>query len=117
MPRHRSLHARRGRVPLTLFDGSSLANLATGLEALAGAVHPRSAGWAEKIQKAAAQARAGYTAAQAATAWAATVPVYNDSFTEGAFTEYAWVEWEPFEPTDHGCPLPSVWSEAFQLCI
>lgn len=84
--------ARSGRMPITLIDGSTRANAAASIRALAAALHFRRPCYAAMLQRVASQVSDSYTAAQAISNYTDSptfdlpVPV-ETTFSEGTFSD------------------------------
>jgi hypothetical protein len=90
-PKYEPGYRRRGRMPITLIDGSSRANIARDLAALAASIHAVRPCTALTLQRMAAQIRDSYTAAQAVANYTSK-PSANRVLTEATLTEVVFGE-------------------------
>lgn len=90
-PKYEREARRSGRMPLTLIDGSTRANAARDLAAIAASIHAVRPCYGQLLQRAAQQIADSYTAASAVTNYA-TTPAANTTFTSITFAEPTFTE-------------------------
>ena len=87
---------RSGRLPRTLIDGSTGANAATGIRALAAAIHFRRPCYAAQLQRVARALAEGLTETGAIAAWA-EVPAPLGAVAENSLVENSFADSSPLE--------------------
>ena len=97
-PRYDRSLRRSSRIPLTLIDGSSRANIARDLQVFAASIHAWRPCHAQTIQRYAAQINDSYTAAQAIANYT-TTPQLAGPYAEPTFTDATFANPSFSEPT------------------